>query len=78
MLAVAILNIDYNLASSRASSHGSVSRSSTPAIVLFATVRDRVFLAPVPRAFQGYPIAFITASLNRSLAFMGFAHLFGL
>jgi electron transport complex protein RnfA len=46
-------------------------------IVLFAAIRERVSLAPVPRSFQGYPIAFITASLM-SLAFLGFKGLFGL
>ena len=78
VLAVAILNIDYNLSFIKSIVYTlGVSVGYTLAIVLFATVRDRVFLAPVPRAFQGYPIAFITASLM-SLAFMGFAHLFGL
>ena len=78
VLAVAILNIDYNLGFIKSIVYTlGVSLGYTLAIVLFATVRDRVFLAPVPRAFQGYPIAFITASLM-SLAFMGFARLFGL
>jgi electron transport complex protein RnfA len=78
VLAVALLNIDYNLSFIKSIVYTiGVSVGYTLAIVLFATVRDRVFLAPVPRAFQGYPIAFITASLM-SLAFMGFAHLFGL
>jgi electron transport complex protein RnfA len=78
VLGVAILNIDYRLGFVRSIVYTlGVSLGYTLAIVLFASVRDRVFLAPVPRAFQGYPIAFITASLM-SLAFMGFAHLFGL
>ena len=47
------------------------------AIVLFAGIRERIELAPVPHYFKGYPIAFITASLM-SLAFLGFSHLFGL
>jgi electron transport complex protein RnfA len=47
------------------------------AIVLFAAIRERLTLAPVPRSFQGYPIVFITASLM-SLAFLGFKGLFGL
>jgi len=78
VLGVALLNIDYRLGFVRSIVYTlGVSLGYTLAIVLFAAVRDRVFLAPVPRAFQGYPIAFITASLM-SLAFMGFAHLFGL
>ena len=47
------------------------------AIVIFAAIRERIALAPIPRSFQGYPIAFITASLM-SLAFLGFKGLFGL
>jgi Na+-translocating ferredoxin:NAD+ oxidoreductase subunit A len=47
------------------------------AIVLFAGIRERIAVAPISKAFQGYPIAFITASLM-SLAFLGFKGLFGL
>jgi len=46
----------------------------TLAMVLMAGIRERVELAPVPKCFQGLPIAFITAGLL-SLAFMGFAGL---
>jgi electron transport complex protein RnfA len=47
------------------------------AIVLFAFIRERMALAPIPRWFKGYPIAFITAALM-SLAFLGFSGMFGL
>jgi electron transport complex protein RnfA len=47
------------------------------AIVVFAGIRERISIAPVPKYFQGYPIAFITASLM-SLAILGFKGLFGL
>lgn len=47
------------------------------AIILFAAIRERIDIAPVPRFFKGYPIAFIVAALM-SLAFMGFANMFGL
>jgi electron transport complex protein RnfA len=47
------------------------------AIVLFAYIRERMVLAPIPKWFQGYPIAFITAALM-SLAFLGFTGMFGL
>ena len=78
VLGVALLNIDYRLGFVRSIVYTlGVSLGYTLAIVLFATVRERVSLAPVPRAFQGPPIAFITASLM-SLAFLGFARLFGL
>jgi electron transport complex protein RnfA len=41
------------------------------AIALFASVRERLEFADYPKAFEGFPIALITASLL-SLAFMGF------
>ncbi len=41
------------------------------AIVLFASVREKLEIADIPEAFQGFPIALITASLM-SIAFMGF------
>lgn len=46
-------------------------------IILFASIRERLALAPISRAFRGYPIAFIAASLM-ALAFLGFTGLFGL
>jgi len=41
------------------------------AIVLFANVRERLEFADYPKAFEGFPIALVTAALI-SLAFMGF------
>ena len=46
----------------------------TLAIVLFASVRERVEKADCPRCFKGFPIALITAGLL-ALAFMGFSGL---
>lgn len=46
----------------------------TLAMVLFAGLRERIDLCPVPRSFRGGAIALITAGLL-SLAFMGFAGL---
>ena len=46
----------------------------TIAIVLFASVRERVDKADCPECFKGYPIALITAGLL-ALAFMGFSGL---
>ena len=46
----------------------------TLAIVVFASVRERVEKAECPAAFRGYPIALITAGLL-ALAFMGFSGL---
>ena len=44
------------------------------AIYLFATIRERVQFADYPKAFEGFPIALITAGLM-ALAFMGFSGL---
>lgn len=44
----------------------------TMAIVVFAGVRERLALADPPKAFQGYPILLISASLA-AMAFSGFA-----
>ena len=44
------------------------------AIVLFASIRERLVFAENPKAFEGFPIALITAGLM-ALAFMGFSGL---
>ena len=41
------------------------------AIVLFASIRERLEFADPPKAFQGFPIALVTAGLM-ALCFMGF------
>ena len=46
----------------------------TLAIVLFASVRERVDKTDCPECFKGFPIALITAGLM-ALAFMGFSGL---
>ena len=46
-------------------------------IVIFAGMRERIDIAPVPEWLKGPAIAFIAAALM-SLAFTGFANLFGL
>ena len=46
----------------------------TIAIVLFASIRERVDKADCPEAFKGYPITLISAGLL-ALAFMGFSGL---
>ena len=46
----------------------------TIAIVLFASVRERVDKADCPECFKGYPLALIAAGLL-ALAFMGFSGL---
>lgn len=44
------------------------------AIVLFASIRERLAFAENPKAFDGFPIALITAGLM-ALGFMGFSGL---
>ncbi len=44
------------------------------AIVLFASIRERLEFSDYPKCFEGYPIALITAGLL-SMAFMGFSGL---
>ena len=41
------------------------------AILLFASIRERLFISPVPRAMRGTAIALVTAGVM-SLAFIGF------
>ena len=44
------------------------------AIVLFASIRERLTFSECPKAFEGFPIALVTAGLI-ALAFMGFSGL---
>ncbi|MEW5804513.1 MAG: RnfABCDGE type electron transport complex subunit A [bacterium] len=78
ILAAAFLGIDYNytLLQSLVYTAG-VSGGYVMTIVIFASLRERIDRAPIPPAFQGYPIAFILASLL-SLAYLGFVGMFGL
>jgi electron transport complex protein RnfA len=78
ILAVAFLVIDYRYSFLQSMVYSlGVSSGYSLAIILFAYVRERMLLAPIPKWFQGYPIAFITAALM-SLAFLGFTGMFGL
>ncbi|RLL51315.1 electron transport complex subunit RsxA [Mariprofundus sp. EBB-1] len=43
-------------------------------LILFAGIRERIDVSPVPTAFKGSPLALITAGMM-SLAFMGFSGL---
>jgi len=78
ILAVAFTNVinNFNFIEAIVYAIG-VSGGYTLAIVMFAGIRERIAGAPVPKLLEGYPIAFITASLM-SLAFLGFKGLFGL
>jgi len=78
ILGVAILNIDFELGFLASIIHSiSASTGFGLVIVIFSAIRERLKLAPISSSFKGLPIAFITASLM-AMAFMGFAHLFGL
>ena len=44
------------------------------AILIFASIREKLEFAPIPRCFKNVPIAFITAGIL-ALAFMGFSGL---
>ncbi|PLX86955.1 MAG: electron transport complex subunit RsxA [Desulfuromonas sp.] len=75
VLGVAVLNIQksYNFIESVVFALGA-GLGFTLAMVLFAGLRERTDLCPVPKSFQGTALALITAGLL-SLAFMGFAGL---
>jgi electron transport complex protein RnfA len=78
ILATTFLNIDYKLDLYKSIVHGvGIACGFTIAIVVFASIRERICTAPVPKSLQGYPISFFLASLM-SLAFLGFKGLFGL
>ncbi len=78
ILAVAFLHIEYHYTFIQTIIYAfGVALGYTLAIVLFATIRERVNLAPIPHLLKGYPISFFIAALM-SLAFLGFKGLFGL
>ena len=72
VLGIAILAIqkDYNLINSVCYALANA-LGFTLAIVLFASLRERIEVAALPSAIRGAPIALITAGLL-SMAFMGF------
>ncbi len=75
VLGLALLNIQYkygfiaSLVNSVAAPLGFML-----AIVLFAGIRERLELADIPKPFEGFPIALITASLM-AISFLGFSGL---
>ena len=78
VLGIAILIIDYRLGFLNSIIYSiSVAGGYTLSIILFAGLRERIEMAPIPDVLKGAPIIFITAGIM-SLAFLGFAHLFGL
>jgi electron transport complex protein RnfA len=75
VLGVSLLNIQlkYNLLESCIFAIGA-SLGFTMALIIFSGIREDLDLNDIPEAFQGTPIALITAGIL-SLAFMGFSGL---
>ena len=75
ILAVPLLNTDnnYNFLQSITMGLGSGAGFSL-ALIIMASIRERLELANVPKPFQGMPIAFIVTGLI-ALAFLGFSGL---
>ncbi len=75
VLGVAILNIQekYNLIETIVNAIGA-SLGFTLALVLMAGIREKLAIADVPEALEGFPIALISAGLM-SIAFLGFSGL---
>ena len=75
VLGVVLVNVQKNYDFLRSVVNGAAGGLGfTLAIVLFASVRERVEKADCPKCFQVYPIALISAGLL-ALAFMGFSGL---
>ena len=72
VMGIALLNIKYEFGFLRMVVYSVSSAAGFAlAIILFAAVRERLFLSPVPIAMRGTAIALVTAGVM-SLAFMGF------
>ena len=72
VMGIALLNIKYEFGFLRMLVYSVSSAAGFAlAIILFAAVRERLFLSPVPIAMRGTAIALVTAGVM-SLAFMGF------
>ncbi|NLL38732.1 MAG: electron transport complex subunit RsxA [Clostridiales bacterium] len=76
VLGVVLLNTQYNYSFIESVVYGITGGMGfTLAILLFASIRERLAAtADYPKAFEGFPIALVTAGLL-SLAFMGFSGL---
>ena len=75
VLGVAILNIqsNYNLIETIFNGFAAAV-GFTLAIVLFAGIRERLEISDIPKSFEGFPIALISAGLM-SIAFLGISGL---
>lgn len=75
VLGVALLNIraDYSFIESVVNGAAGAA-GFTLALLLFASIRERLLFSDYPKAFEGFPIALITAALL-AMSFMGFSGL---
>ena len=72
VLGVAILNVDNGYNFIQSVTYGAMSGVGfLLAIVIFASIRERIEFCDYPKCFEGFPIALGTAALL-SMAFMGF------
>jgi len=73
ILAVPLLNADenYSLFESMALAVGS-GLGFSMALIIMASIREKLELADVPKSFQGLPISFVLTGLI-ALAFLGFS-----
>lgn len=75
VLGLALLNIQYKFGILKTAVHSvSAALGFSLAIVLFAGIREKLVISDVPKPFQGFPIALISAGLM-SIAFLGFVGL---
>jgi len=75
VLGVALLHVQKNMGFIEATAYGFFAGLGfLVAIVLFASIRERLEFAENPKSFDGIPIALVTAGLL-AMAFMGFSGL---
>lgn len=75
VLGIALLNIQFKYDVLRTAVHSfSASLGFSLSIVLFAGIREKLVTSDIPKPFQGFPIALISAGLM-SIAFLGFVGL---
>ncbi len=73
VLGVVLLNVQYKFNFIQSTLYGVFGGLGfLLAIVLFASVRERIDLAEYPESFEGFPICLVSAALL-ALAFMGFS-----
>ncbi|MCD6246767.1 RnfABCDGE type electron transport complex subunit A [candidate division WOR-3 bacterium] len=77
ILAVTFLTVDFKYDFVEATVYAvGVGLGYMLAIIMIASLRERMETIPIPKYLKGYPLVFITAGLM-SLAFLGFSGLFG-